>query len=68
MNMFYKQDSKLQNKSFELFPTNEKYRLRWLENISYLTQCNKLALDTGGWIIDGGKFLPEFKFSKLKEK
>lgn len=23
----------------------------------------KNALDTGGWIIDGGEFLPDFKFS-----
>uniref|UniRef100_A0A6C0JSX1 Uncharacterized protein n=1 Tax=viral metagenome TaxID=1070528 RepID=A0A6C0JSX1_9ZZZZ len=50
-------------KAIELFPNNARYRKKWLENYRYLKNANKLALDTGGWIIDGGEFLPEFKFS-----
>ena len=67
MALVYVPDSELREKSYKLFPNNETYRLKWMENIRYLRNCSKLALDTGGWIIDGGKFMPEFNFSVLKE-
>jgi hypothetical protein len=51
-------------KSFELFPNSEYLRNQWIKNQDYLKSIGKL--NTGGWLVDGGKFLPEFKFSSFK--
>lgn len=54
-------------KSFGLFPNNETYRLKWLENYRYLKNANKLASENGGWLLDYGRYLPEFKFSTFNK-
>lgn len=52
-------------RSFELFPNNESYRLKWLENQKYLNDRKINAKNTGGWIVPGGEYMEDFKFSKF---
>lgn len=50
-------------KSFQLFPNNETYRLKWLDNQKYLNERGINAKNTGGWVVPGGEFMNDFKFS-----
>jgi len=50
-------------KAHKLFPNSGYLRFKWLENQRYLKKRN--LGNKGGWLVDGGMFLKEFKFSSF---
>lgn len=51
--------------ALQLFPNNDKMATKWILNTMYLFNKNKHALQTGGWIVPGGEYMKDFKFSKF---